>query len=32
MIRKTGGRVLFLKKGRLEGSAFVEKQHDDAIA
>lgn len=31
MIRKTGGRVLFLKKGRLEGSAFVEKQHDDAI-
>ncbi|MHC4216509.1 MAG: cell division ATP-binding protein FtsE [Planctomycetota bacterium] len=27
MIRKTGGRVLFLKKGRLEGSAFVEKQH-----
>ena len=31
MIRKTGGRVLFLKKGRLEGSAFVEKQHNDAI-
>ncbi|UCE52484.1 MAG: cell division ATP-binding protein FtsE [Desulfobacterales bacterium] len=31
LIRKTGGRVLFLKQGRLEGSAFVEKQHDDAI-
>jgi cell division transport system ATP-binding protein len=31
MIRNAGGRVLFLKQGRLEGSAFVEKQHDDAI-
>jgi cell division transport system ATP-binding protein len=31
LIRKTGGRVLFLKQGRLEGSVFVEKQHDDAI-
>jgi cell division transport system ATP-binding protein len=32
MIRRTGGRVLFLKKGRLEGSAFVEKQHDHVTA
>ena len=31
LIRKTGGRVLFLKQGRLEGSVFIEKQHDDAI-
>jgi len=31
LIRKTGGRVLFLKQGRLEGSTFVDKQHDDAI-
>jgi len=31
LIRKTGGRVLYLKQGRLESSAFVEKQHDDAI-
>jgi cell division transport system ATP-binding protein len=31
LIRKTGGRVLLLKQGRLEGSAFVEKQYDDAI-
>jgi cell division transport system ATP-binding protein len=25
LIRKTGGRVLFLKHGRLEGSAYLEK-------
>ena len=31
LIRKTGGRVLFQKQGRLEGSVFIEKQHDDAI-
>ena len=31
LIRKTGGRVLYLKQGRLDSSAFVEKQHDDAI-
>jgi cell division transport system ATP-binding protein len=30
IIRKTGGRVLFLKKGRLEGSTLIEKQHDNA--
>ncbi|UCG09271.1 MAG: cell division ATP-binding protein FtsE [Desulfobacterales bacterium] len=31
LIRTTGGRVLFLKQGRLEGSAFVEKHYDGAI-
>ena len=31
LIRKTGGQVLTLEQGRLETSAFLEKQHDDAI-
>ncbi len=31
LIRKTGGRVLFLKQGRLEGSSIVEKHYDNAI-
>ena len=31
MIRKTGGRVLYLKQGRLEASTFIEKQYDDSI-
>jgi cell division transport system ATP-binding protein len=31
LIRKTGGRVLLLKQGRLEGSTFTEKQYDDSI-
>jgi cell division transport system ATP-binding protein len=30
-IRKTGGRVLLLKQGRLEGSTFTEKHYDDSI-
>jgi cell division transport system ATP-binding protein len=31
LIRKTGGRVLLLKQGRLEGSTFTEKHYDDSI-
>jgi cell division transport system ATP-binding protein len=31
LIRATGGRVLHLKRGRLETSTFAEKQYDDAI-
>jgi cell division transport system ATP-binding protein len=31
LIRKTGGRVLYLKQGRLEASTFIEKQYDDSI-
>ena len=31
LIKKTGGRVLLLKQGRLEGSTFTEKHYDDSI-
>ena len=31
LIEKTGGRVLLLKRGRLEGSTFTEKHYDDSI-
>lgn len=31
LIRKTGGRVLYLKQGSLEASTFIEKQYDDSI-
>ena len=31
LIRKTGGRVLLLKQGRLEGSTFTEKHYDNSI-
>jgi cell division transport system ATP-binding protein len=31
LIKKTGGRVLLLKEGRLEGSTFTEKHYDDSI-
>jgi len=31
LIRKTGGRVLYLKQGRLEASTFIEKQYADSI-
>lgn len=31
LIRKTGGRVLYLKQGRLEATTFIEKQYDDSI-
>jgi cell division transport system ATP-binding protein len=31
LVRKTGGRVLYLKQGRLEASTFIEKQYDDSI-
>jgi cell division transport system ATP-binding protein len=31
LIRKTGGRVLFLKSGRLDKSAFVEKDYANSI-
>ena len=31
LIRRTGGRVLFLKQGRLEGSSIIEKHYDNAI-
>ena len=31
LIRTTGGRVLLLKQGRLEGSTFTEKHYDDSI-
>ena len=31
LIKKTGGRILLLKQGRLEGSTFTEKHYDDSI-
>jgi cell division transport system ATP-binding protein len=31
LIRKTGGRVLYLNEGRLEGSSVVEKHYDNSI-
>lgn len=31
LMRKTGGQVLHLQQGRLETSAFIEKQYDNAI-
>ena len=31
LINKTGGRVLFLKQGRLEGSTFTEKHYGNSI-
>ena len=31
LIKKTGGRVLLLKQGRLEGSTFAEKHYDNSI-
>jgi cell division transport system ATP-binding protein len=31
LMRKTGGHVLTLQQGRIESSAFLEKQYDDAI-
>jgi len=31
LMRKTGGHVLHLQQGRLETSAFMEKQYDNAI-
>jgi cell division transport system ATP-binding protein len=31
LIKKTGGRVLLLKQGRLEGSTFTEKHYDNSI-
>jgi len=31
LIRKTGGRVLFLNHGRLEGISMVEKDYEDGI-
>ena len=31
LIRKTGGRVLYLKQGRLEGSYIIEKHYDNSI-
>ena len=31
LIEKTGGRVLLLKRGRLEGSTFTEKHYDNSI-
>lgn len=31
LIRKTGGRVLFLKQGRLEGSSIVDKRYDNSM-
>jgi cell division transport system ATP-binding protein len=31
LIQKTGGRVLFLKQGRLEGSSKIEKDYDNSI-
>jgi cell division transport system ATP-binding protein len=31
LIRKTGGRVLYLKEGRLDVSSFIEKDYDDSI-
>jgi len=31
LIKKTGGRVLLLKQGRLQGSTFTEKHYDNSI-
>ena len=31
LIKKTGGRILLLKQGRLEGATFTEKHYDDSI-
>jgi cell division transport system ATP-binding protein len=31
LMRKTGGQVLHLQQGRLEASAYIEKQYDNAI-
>jgi cell division transport system ATP-binding protein len=31
LIRKTGGRVLLLKQGRLDGSTIIEKHYDNSI-
>ena len=31
LIHKTGGRVLFLKQGRLEGSSIIDKHYDNSI-
>ncbi|MGD9056590.1 MAG: cell division ATP-binding protein FtsE [Desulfobacterales bacterium] len=31
LISKTGGRVLYLKKGRLEGSSIIEKHYANSI-
>ena len=31
LIRKTGGRVLFLKQGRLEGSSIIDKYYDNSM-
>jgi len=31
LINKTGGRVLYLKQGRLEASTFTEKHYDNSI-
>lgn len=31
LIRRTGGRVLYLQQGRLEGSSFIEKHYDNSI-
>lgn len=31
LIRKTGGRVLNLRQGRLEGSSIIEKHYDNSI-
>lgn len=31
LIRKTGGRVLFLKNGRMDKSSFIEKDYDNSI-
>ena len=31
LIKKTGGRVLLIKQGRLEGSTFTEKHYDNSI-
>jgi cell division transport system ATP-binding protein len=31
LIRKTGGRVLFLKNGRLEKSSIIDKDYADSI-
>ena len=31
LIRKTGGRILFLKNGRLDKSPFIEQDYDNSI-
>lgn len=31
LIHKTGGRVLFLKQGRIEESTFIDKHYDNSI-